>query len=124
MERLFSQVESLYENGARSFLFLTVPPTDRAPMSIGSGQATLTALTSALDDYNNQLNASIAAFNANHSDASAALFDSRPVFNTLLDNADILGFVNSTGYCEAYENGTASEVDVQDPPCAPVSNYL
>ena len=51
------------------------------------------------------------------------VFNTQPIFNTLLDNAQILGFVNQTGFCEAYQDGT-SELATQKPPCAPVSSYL
>ena len=123
MDRLFSQVEDLNSSGGGAFLFLTVPPTNRAPLLIEAGEAAVRNISSALDDYNKQLNSSIAAFNANHTDASAVLFDTRPVFNTLLDHAETFGFVNITGYCEAYENGTP-DLTTEEPPCAPVSSYL
>ncbi|PSR77583.1 hypothetical protein PHLCEN_2v7773 [Hermanssonia centrifuga] len=124
MNRLFSQVEILYEGGARSFLFLTVPPTNRAPLLIEQGNAATTQISAALADYNAQLASSIKSFEATHRDLDqVTLFDSRPIFNTLLDNASPLGFVNSTGFCEAYQNGTP-ETNTQTAPCAPVSSYF
>ncbi len=117
-------MEILYEGGARSFLFLTVPPTNRAPLLIEQGNAATTQISAALADYNAQLASSIKSFEATHRDLDqVTLFDSRPIFNTLLDNASPLGFVNSTGFCEAYQNGTP-ETNTQTAPCAPVSSYL
>nr|VWP00222.1 N/A [Ganoderma boninense] len=107
MKRLFSQVEILYADGARSFLFLTVPPTNRAPLILEQGPQAVSTITAALADYNAQLAANVRAFARAHPDLDqVVVFDTRPVFNTLLDSADALGFVNSTGFCEAYQNGT------------------
>ncbi|KAI0373068.1 hypothetical protein BV20DRAFT_938785 [Pilatotrama ljubarskyi] len=124
MNRLFSQVEILYQDGARSFLFLTVPPTNRAPLLIEQGPQAVAKITSALADYNSQLTARVRAFQASHRGLDqVTVFDTRPIFNMLLDNARAFGFVNSTGFCEAYQNGTP-ETTTQVPGCAPVSSYF
>jgi phospholipase/lecithinase/hemolysin len=74
--------------------------------------------------YNNALRMTAERFRASHWDVQTVIvFDAQPVFNTLLDNAKTFGFVNSTGWCEAYQSGTPSQT-TQVPPCAPVSNYL
>ena len=101
-----------------------VPPTNRAPLLIEAGPANVAKITGALANYNDQLQQYVTVFQATHEDLSrVTVFDSRPVFNTLLDNPDTFGYVNITGYCEAYENGTPTTT-TQIPPCAPVSNYL
>ncbi|EMD38135.1 hypothetical protein CERSUDRAFT_113281 [Gelatoporia subvermispora B] len=124
MERLFSQVEILYQDGARSFLFLTVPPTNRAPLIIEQGPEAVSMITAALADYNNQLSASVKSFQETHKDLDqVTVFDTRPIFNTLLDNGQTFGFVNITGFCDAYQNGTP-EMTTQIAPCAPVSSYF
>jgi len=123
MTRLFGQVDSLYESGARNFLFLTVPPTNRAPLLIGAGAQAVSSITQALADYNSQLAQNVKQFQATHLGSTAQVFDSRPIFNTLLDNAATFGFVNSTGYCEAYENGTP-QMNTETAPCGPVSTYF
>ncbi|KAH8117025.1 GDSL lipase/esterase [Phellopilus nigrolimitatus] len=124
MARLFGQVEDLYEKGARSFLFLTVPPTNRAPLLLVQGPAVTAQIKSALADYNEQLVENVKAFQANHTDLDqVTVFDTQPIFNTLLDNAQTFGFVNSTGFCDAYQNGTP-EITTQIAPCAPVSSYF
>ncbi|KAH9952170.1 hypothetical protein B0H21DRAFT_17018 [Amylocystis lapponica] len=124
MNRLFSQVQILYDDGARSFLFITVPPTNRAPLLIEAGPANVAKIIGALSNYNDQLQQYVTVFQANHTDLNrATVFDSRPVFNTLLDNPETFGFVNITGYCGAYVNGTPNQT-TQIAPCAPVSNYF
>ncbi|KAG6852961.1 hypothetical protein C0991_007877 [Blastosporella zonata] len=124
MTRLDSQLEDLYSEGARSFLFLTVPPTDRAPLFLEQGPEVTARLHPLIANYNAQLTTTVSRFRARHRDIDqVTVFDTQPIFNTLLDNAKALGFVNSTGYCEAYENGTP-ERTTQISPCAPVSSYL
>ncbi|KZT23977.1 carbohydrate esterase family 16 protein [Neolentinus lepideus HHB14362 ss-1] len=124
MNRLFGQVESLYDAGARSFLFLTVPPTNRAPLFLEQGVNTTIAVQSAIADYNAQLTSYVRQFQASHADlGQVTVFDTQPVFNTLLDAAETFGFVNSTGYCAAYANGTPGRT-TQVEGCAPVSTYF
>jgi phospholipase/lecithinase/hemolysin len=118
------QVENIYEKGGRAFLFLTVPPTNRAPLWIEQGTEWTTKMADAIADYNGQLASRVKAFQANHTDlAQVVLFDTGSVFNTLLDNAETFGYVNITGYCEAYANGIAGTT-TQVLPCAPLANYL
>ncbi|KAG6812130.1 hypothetical protein H0H92_004244 [Tricholoma furcatifolium] len=124
MNRLESQLEILYSEGARSFLFLTVPPVDRAPLWNEQGPSVVNKLHPLIANYNAQLNTLASQFKAKHKDIDqATVFDTQIIFNTLLDNADALGFVNSTGYCAAYENGTP-DLTTQISPCAPVSSYF
>ena len=105
-------------------MFLTVPPTNRAPLILQQGQQAVSAITPALADFNNQLSESVKAFQAKHRDIDqVTVFDTRPIFNTLLDDANTFGFVNATGFCEAYQNGTPNTT-TQIAPCAPVSSYL
>ena len=75
-------------------------------------------------DYNTQLTQSVWNFQANYTDlGSITVFDTQPIFNTLLDEWQTFGFVNVTGYCAAYENGTPTTT-YQVEGCAPVSSYL
>lgn len=101
-----------------------MPPTDRAPLILEQGPQAVSAITAALADYNAQLASSVRAFARAHPDLDqVVVFDTRPIFNTLLDNARAFGFANSTGFCDAYQNGTPGAT-TQIPPCAPVSSYL
>ncbi|KAG8731250.1 hypothetical protein FRC11_004656 [Ceratobasidium sp. 423] len=60
---LFNLQETLYNTGARNFLFVNVPPTNRCPFS--NNNATLASL---VNSWNTQLKASGEAFQAKHSD--------------------------------------------------------
>ncbi|KZV96151.1 hypothetical protein EXIGLDRAFT_765532, partial [Exidia glandulosa HHB12029] len=124
LNRYFGQVESLFKAGARSFLFINVPPIDRAPLFIEQGVNATKQVKASLADYNGQFAARVALFKATHKGlGQVTLFDANKLFNTLLDNAGPLGFVNSTGFCEAYQNGTPS-ITTQVAGCAPVSQYF
>ncbi|KAK7038266.1 SGNH-hydro domain-containing protein [Favolaschia claudopus] len=123
MNRLTSQLDELYTFGARSFLFLTVPPINRAPLFIEQGHAVTSLLASDIANYNQQLSLTVNQFRASHKGVETTTFDTQPVFNTLLDNAKTFGFTNSTGYCDAYQNGTP-DISTQIAPCSPVSTYF
>ncbi|KAG9318919.1 carbohydrate esterase family 16 protein [Chiua virens] len=124
MDRLFSQVDNLYDAGARNFLFLTVPPTNRAPLFLEQGPQAAAQMDTDIMNYNTQLTQSVRDFEQNHTDlGSVTVFDTQRIFNTLLDEWQTFGFVNVTGYCAAYENGTPTST-YQVEGCAPVSSYF
>ncbi|KAF8647477.1 hypothetical protein AX16_006682 [Volvariella volvacea WC 439] len=129
MNRLNSQLEQLYDLGGRSFLLLTVPPINRSPYFIqrnpsSTNSSVTTRLSSLIENYNNKLGATVNRFRTQHSDLDLLeVFDTAPVFNSLLDNAEVLGYVNITGWCRAYENGTGGR-NVHTGGCAPVSSYF
>jgi phospholipase/lecithinase/hemolysin len=114
----------LYTAGARSFLLLTIPPTDRAPLFIQQGPSVTNRLKPLVANYNKKLTSTVTYFKARHRDLDLVeVFDTQPIFNTLLDNAKALGYANATGWCEAYQNGTPGRT-TQIAPCPPVSSYL
>jgi phospholipase/lecithinase/hemolysin len=123
LDRLQTQVHSLYGNGARSFLLLTVPPTDRAPLWLQQGAKISRLVKVRNAQFNSLLKRMAARFEDSHASSSVRVFDTQPLFNALLDNADAFNFFNSTGWCAAYENGTPSRT-TQTLPCAPVSSYF
>ncbi|KAG6872609.1 hypothetical protein C0995_008354 [Termitomyces sp. Mi166 len=115
----FVWLEILYQEGARSFLFLTVAPTDRAPLFLQQGSNVVKCLHPLIANYNAQLAAIVENFKTKHKNLDqVTVFDTQPIFNTLLNNANALGFVNVTGWCETYQNGTP-EKTTQISPCAP-----
>lgn len=133
VDRIFSQVNILYEAGARSFLFLSVPPLERTPLFIEQGSQAVKQVKASTLDYNAQLTQRLAAFVKQYNSTAVArkngalglvkIFDTQKVFNTLLNNADALGFVNVTGYSEPYENGTPRQT-TQIYPYKPVSSFF
>lgn len=127
MDRLTTQLDELHSLGARSFLFLTVPPTDRAPLSLVQGPQASAFLKALNAQYNTELQTAATNFQRKNAQAieDVIIFDTQPVFNTLLDNADALGYVNVTGFCEAYQNGIGGfGSDTQVEGCPPVASYF
>ncbi|EJU00788.1 hypothetical protein DACRYDRAFT_108846 [Dacryopinax primogenitus] len=124
MDRYFQQVNNLYERGARNFLFLNVPPIDRAPLFLAQGNATAMAVQSAISLYNTYLMNRINAMQYLYPDlGSVVVYDTNTLFNTLLDNAGVFLFSNITGYCGDYANGTPTTT-YQVAGCEPVSTYF
>jgi len=127
MDRLTTQLEELHTLGARSFLFLTVPPTDRSPLVLEQGPQASALMHTFISQYNTQLNLAVNNFQRRHQKTiqDAIIFDTQKVFNTLLDNADALGYVNITGFCTAYQNGIGEfGLSTQVEGCAPVASYF
>ena len=67
-------------------------------------------------------------FTANHTDATAFVFDTHTVFENIIKNPKTYpqtsAILNTTNYCTAYENGTPTE-DYLDPSCyIPVQDYF
>ncbi|OAX37125.1 carbohydrate esterase family 16 protein [Rhizopogon vinicolor AM-OR11-026] len=124
MDRLFSQVDDLYSMGARSFLFLTVPPINRAPLNIQRGSEVAAQIATDIAEYNTLLGQFVRTFEANYTDLdTVTVFDTHPIFNVLLDEWETFGFVNITGFCPAYANGTPT-LTYQVEGCAPASSYF
>ncbi|QRV87353.1 carbohydrate esterase family 16 protein [Ceratobasidium sp. AG-Ba] len=124
LDRYFSQVDILYKKGARSFLFVNVPPLERTPLFISQGQWSVDTVKASVADYNAQLAARVKNFMKSYKGlGQITVYDSNKLFNAQLDNADALGFVNITGYDEVYQNGTPGST-YQAPGSKPVSSYF
>ncbi|CAE6471616.1 unnamed protein product [Rhizoctonia solani] len=124
LDQYFSQVDELYKRGARSFLFINVPPLERAPLFIEQGATTIKAIRASTDDFNKQLAQRVKQFqNTYKSLAQVTLYDAHKMFDVQLDNAEVLGFVNVTGYNTAYQNGTPGST-YQVAGSKPVSSYF
>ncbi|CUA70100.1 hypothetical protein RSOLAG22IIIB_00446 [Rhizoctonia solani] len=114
----------LYKRGARSFLFLNVPPLERAPLFIEQGAATVKSIMASTDDFNKQLAQRVKQFQKTYKGlGQVTIYDAHKMFNVQLDNAEVLGFVNSTGYNTAYQNGTPGST-YQVAGSKPVSSYF
>lgn len=114
----------LYAAGARNFLFLDVPPIQRAPLTLEQGADAIALETRAVDSYNSLLSARVSALKKAHTGVWAKVFSTTKVFNNILDRPKKYGFENATGYCAAYANGT-SEWDTQYEECGPaVDRYV
>ncbi|KAF8601028.1 hypothetical protein BDV93DRAFT_525072 [Ceratobasidium sp. AG-I] len=93
MATLFDLQEVLYMAGARTFLFINVPPMNRAPL--GNNNPNWASIVAT---WNTQLQIFASAFQAKYMDVTTFYYDSRSLYNKLLDNPSAYGFtdVNTT----------------------------
>ncbi|OJA10216.1 hypothetical protein AZE42_05516 [Rhizopogon vesiculosus] len=93
-------------------------------MYLQEGSEAAAQMGTDIAEYNTHLGKFVRAFKANHTDlGTVTLFDTHPIFNVLLDEGETFGFVNVTGYCADYENGTPT-LTYQVEGCAPASSYF
>ncbi|QRW08158.1 major facilitator superfamily transporter [Ceratobasidium sp. AG-Ba] len=103
LDSYFNAVERVYQTGLRSFLFLNVPPTNRAPASLKSANAPNQKVQIAA--FNSLLTGRIDSFKKKKVDVSTVLVDTNALFANVLDNASAYGFTNTTGYCQCSDPG-------------------
>jgi phospholipase/lecithinase/hemolysin len=96
VDRYFEQVQALYNAGGRNFVFLTVPPIDRAPSNLGLDDWGKTTMKAAIATYNDLITAGRNAFVAANPGVFAIVVDIYPKFALTLDNPTVYGAVNST----------------------------
>ncbi|KAK8115978.1 hypothetical protein PG984_012480 [Apiospora sp. TS-2023a] len=125
-------VRRLYKDaGARNFLFLNVPPVDRSPLTVGQGATAIereAADIAAFNALTAALAADLAAEGKAKDKANVWTYDVDALFTEVLDRpaayAATAGYVNTTGFCAAYQNGTPKQ-DTLDPACGvPVNEYF
>ncbi|KAK7991711.1 hypothetical protein PG988_000505 [Apiospora saccharicola] len=125
-------VRRLYKDaGARNFLFLNVPPVDRSPLTVGQGATAIereAADIAAFNALTAALAADLAAEGKGEKKANVWTYDVHALFTEVLDRptayAATAGYVNTTGFCAAYQNGTPKQ-DTLDPACGvPVNEYF
>jgi len=99
MERL----EMMYDTGARQFLILTVPPTERAPLIVY--HYNVATFIAAIKAWNGALETRLLAFAARHDDVVVRVYDTAKLFDHVLDNHEVYGFPEENTYwCPAYGN--------------------
>ncbi|KAL9112294.1 MAG: hypothetical protein Q9227_003412 [Pyrenula ochraceoflavens] len=121
-------VSEMYNSGARNFLFLNVPPVDRSPLTTAQGPASSALEKSDIADWNSRLTSYTTRLRQQHRDSTVFLFDTNALFNTVLDDprrfAETAGYKNTTGYCEAYMNGTPNGTTFDGSCAYPVDEYF
>lgn len=121
-------LEQVYSVGARNFLFLNVPPVQRAPLTAAQGPTAEASEGAAIEEWNNRLIDLTRQLRRNHPDVTTFTFDTYDLFNTVLNNPSIFPqtaqYKNTTGYCVAYENGTPTETYFNATCGIPVNEYF
>jgi phospholipase/lecithinase/hemolysin len=98
IDRYFSQMQILYNAGARNFLFLTVPPIQKTPLVLAESTATQTQEGAAVVSYNQLLEAGVDAFKKNNTGITAFVFDTTTPFNAAISNPTAYGAPDATCY--------------------------
>ncbi|EPE08721.1 hypothetical protein F503_04308 [Ophiostoma piceae UAMH 11346] len=122
-------VNTLYTAGARNFVFLTVPPVNRSPLAVSNGKSSQALEKEDIAAFNALLKTDLASdLQAKNSGANVWVIDTAIPFNAVLDAPSVFpqtaGIKNTTGFCEAYANGTPAQ-DTYKPECSvPVNQYF
>lgn len=101
MDQYINQTQTLYDSGARKFLFLTVPPIQLSPTVQGQGAATVTAEAAAVKQYNDALQSRVAAFTAANTGAKTYVVDTTAPFLKAIENPTAYGANNATCFDES-----------------------
>ena len=89
------QQQQAYDHNLRgTYLFINVPPIDRAPAWHGNARAPFYKQN--ITEYNAALSAHTKACAQNHTDVNVLTFDANTWFGQILDNAAAYGFKNTT----------------------------
>jgi len=125
---LYSLVGKLYDAGAKNFLFINVPPVDRAPLTLAQSAANQAAEKADILAWNTELFAMAKQLKVDKPDTNVFTVDSNALFSEVLNNVasfpQTAAYKNTTDYCVAYENGTPA-MDTFNATCGyPVNEYF
>ncbi|KAF3003248.1 hypothetical protein E8E14_000920 [Neopestalotiopsis sp. 37M] len=112
-------VQWLHDDGYRNFLFVNVPPRDRAP----GHRSTDLPSTAMIELWNSALSRHNAQFSASHPASSSFVYDSYAFLNRVLDNYSDYDFQNVSDFCAGYDNATAL-TDPEAFGCRPLDTYF
>ncbi|KAJ3782457.1 hypothetical protein GGU10DRAFT_251097, partial [Lentinula aff. detonsa] len=87
-----------FDVGARNFLFLNVPPTDRSPLMLSQSTEAQAMLKANIIDFNSQLVEFIDDFKASNAGVTTFLWDANTAFTTILDDPTAYGFIDAVSY--------------------------
>jgi phospholipase/lecithinase/hemolysin len=94
----FSLVNKLYRAGARKFLFINVPPTDRSPFMIAQGDWTVDRLRPIVVTHNKKLAAAAFKWRTTHPDSTIYQYNAWGAFSKILDDYIAYGFTSNSTY--------------------------
>ncbi|RYP78932.1 hypothetical protein DL771_000317 [Monosporascus sp. 5C6A] len=92
LDRYFELLHTLYGDGVRKFVLLTIP----SPVMIGQSEKDLKQLRSDIDTYNSDIAQRLAAFKSAHSGVTARVFDTGPYFEVAMNDPEAYGAPDAT----------------------------
>jgi phospholipase/lecithinase/hemolysin len=102
MDQYINQTQTLHDlAGARSFVFLTVPPIQLSPMVLAQGSDTVTAEGKAVEQYNAALKARVEKFAKANAGVRVAVVDTTKPFMEAISNPKAYGAENATCFDES-----------------------
>lgn len=101
MDQYINQTQTLYNSGARRFLFLTVPPIELSPSVQAGGPDNVKAEGAAVKQYNDALKSRVAKFAATNPLAKTYVVDTTVPFMKAIDNPKAYGADNATCFDES-----------------------
>ncbi|KAH8197842.1 hypothetical protein TruAng_007989 [Truncatella angustata] len=110
--RLRELVVELYDAGARNFIFLNMPPLERAPKVTGSSAAAtrIPIMKTTVGDYNARLWKLARSVNHDLGYTTVFYYDVNTLFNSIIDDpsqfVETSIYKDTTSFCSAYKNGT------------------
>jgi hypothetical protein len=91
-------VAHLYDTGARNFLFINLPPVQRAPQTLGWPLPVQANYTHGVQSFNALLPAWVTNFTKQHDGVRSTLYDSHALYKKILDNPKDYGFRDAGCY--------------------------
>lgn len=96
----------MYAAGARSFVFLNVPPIDRSPGQLRSDVFSKSALAAYIGNYNFRLRSLVYYLDRRHPDTHTFFLDTNWLFTRVIDDpaqfVETAIYKNTTDDCGAY----------------------
>lgn len=100
-------MKELYNTGARNFVFLNVPPTDRSPLITGQGADSVALLAANIKAFNGAVKNLALGVKRTYPDTNVFTVDAWQAFTDVLNNPKkyqaTAGYKNTTAYCDAYQ---------------------
>jgi len=104
VDSMFKMIEGCYKEGARNFMFITVPNIEKCPRY--SSSSLDLEIKSYIQTYNNVLNNHAKEFQASHPDTNVMVYDSYSEFEYIMENKLKYGIINTTSECNGMKFGT------------------
>ncbi|KAF4821137.1 Acetylesterase [Colletotrichum siamense] len=117
----FEALETIYEAGYRSYLFLNLPPLDKTPAA--QSDPTRKPNTTMIKTFNDVLDQTAKAFTETHPGATALVFDTYTWLTYVFDNAATFGITNTTSFCPKY-NAWDIATNYASYGCQPIGEYF
>ncbi len=95
-ENIASQIQTLYDNGARQFLVPNLPPLDETPWALMTGGTEAVAVGELSVWFNEELAGNLSALQATDPGIRISQFDTYDLFNDAITNPANYGLTNVT----------------------------